>query len=158
MIKQTSTVTRLTKTIQDRQLDNAIRDISEIIKNVGSGDGIYSGLAVFNDAVQTTSGTYERVGAFVFPGTDIVASLSKINAIVRRNGAATSASIRIYDVTNVNVIAEATGITTTDETVFTDMGAISNLPSGEAMFEIQMLRVGAGGGARAFCSGIEIRG
>jgi hypothetical protein len=202
-INQRSEVTRLTKTIQHRQLDNAIRDIADLIGCVsfldgsfddisfldlrdtpvafgspgdvvavnptgdgliftapgggGGSGGLKSGWIAFNDVVQSSSLTYERVAAFPFPGTAIIPSLSKINALVRRNGAATSVSIRIYDATNALVIAEATGITTLDETAITDLGTISNLPAGEATFEIQLLRVGGPGGARAFCAGLEIR-
>jgi hypothetical protein len=122
------------------------------------GSGLASGWIAFNDVVQSSSLTYERVSAFPFGGTAVIPSLSKINALIRRNGAATSVSIRIYDVTNAQVIAEATGITTLDETAITDLGTISNLPAGEATFEIQLLRVGGTGGARAFCAGLEIRG
>lgn len=201
-IKQRSEVTRLTKTIQHRQLDNAIRDIADLIGCVafldgrfdsisfldltdtpiafgspgdvvavnptgdgliftapggGGGSGIRSSFISFNDVVQSSSLTYERVAAFPFPGIAIIPSLSKINALVRRNGAAESVSIRIYDATNAKVIAEATGITTLDETAITDLGTISNLPAGEATFEIQLLKVGGPGGARAFCAGLEIR-
>jgi hypothetical protein len=123
----------------------------------GAG-GLKSAWIGFNGAVQTTSGTYTRQSAFVWPGTLVIPFLSKINVLLRRNGAATSASLRIYDVTNALVIAEVTGVTNLDETIFTNLGPINNLPIGEATFEIQMLRVGAGVGARAFCAGIELRG
>jgi hypothetical protein len=123
----------------------------------GGGGTASSMIAVFNDVVQSSSLTYERVAAFPFPGTSEM-SISKINALIRRNGAATSVSMRIYDVTNAQVIAEVTGVTTLDETLITDLGTISNLPAGEATFEVQLLRVGGTGGARAFCSGIEFRG
>lgn len=128
-----------------------------LVSSGGSGGGIRSSFISFNDAVQSSSLTYERVAAFPFPGTAIIPSLSKINALVRRNGAATSVSIRIYDASNAQVIAERSGIVTLDNTFITDLGTISNLPAGEATFEIQLLRVGGPGGARAFCSGLEIR-
>jgi hypothetical protein len=127
----------------------------------GGSGGLKSGWIAFNDVVQTTviAPVYERVSAFSFPGTSVIPTITKINALVRRNGAANSVAIRIYDVTNVQVIAEATGITTLDETVITDLGTISNLPIGEATFEIQLNTDGAGNpGQRAFCAGIEIRG
>lgn len=131
---------------------------SPVVPIPPGGSGLQSGWISFNDVVQSTSDTYERVSAFPFPGTTVIPSLSKINALLRRNGAATSASLRIYDATNAQVIAEVTGVTTLDETVISDLGPINNLPVGEATFEIQMLRVGMGGGPRAFCAGIEIRG
>jgi hypothetical protein len=123
----------------------------------GGGGGMASSFAVFRGDAQTPSEVYARVAAFPFPGTSVIPTVSKITALVRRNGAATSASIRIYDATNANVIAEATGITTLDDTLITDLGAVSNLPAGAAAFEIQLLKVGGPGGARAFCSGVEFR-
>jgi hypothetical protein len=121
----------------------------------GGGSGISSSFLAFKDNVQSGSITYERVAAFPFPGT-AVTSVSKINSLLRRNGAATSVSMRIYDITNAQVIAEITGVTTLDETVISDLGTISNLPAGEATFEIQLLSTG-GGGAKAFLSGLEFR-
>jgi hypothetical protein len=127
----------------------------------GGGSGLKSGWIAFNDVVQSTviAPAYERVSAFPFPGTAVIPTITKINALVRRNGAANSVAIRIYDVTNAQVIAEVTGITTLDETAITDLGTISNLPAGEATFEIQLNTDGAGTpGQRVFCAGIEIRG
>jgi hypothetical protein len=117
----------------------------------------------FGGNVQTTSSSYEKVASFIFPGTSVVPDVSKINALVRRNGSADSMSIRIYDVTNMNSVAELTGVTNTDEAVISDLGAISNLPAGEATFEVQLLVVGSppppiGNPFRAFCSALEFRG
>ena len=121
------------------------------------GDGIGASFISFGRQVQSNATTYERVAAFPFSGTAVIPTISKINALLRRNGAATSVSMRIYDITNAQVIAEVTGVTTLDETAITDLGVISNLPAGEATFEIQLLKVGGTGGARAFLSGLEIR-
>jgi hypothetical protein len=120
------------------------------------GGGISSSFLAFKDNVQSGSLTYERVAAFPYPGSGVT-SISKIFALLRKNGAATSVSMRIYDVTNAQVIAEVTGVVTQDDTDITSLGAISNLPVGQATFEIQLLRVGGGGGAKAFLSGLEIR-
>lgn len=49
-VKQTSTVTRLTKTIQDRQLDNVVRDISDLVVAVNEGGGSESGVWGISDA------------------------------------------------------------------------------------------------------------
>lgn len=51
-IKQRSEVTRLTKTIQHRQLDNAIRDIADLIGCVGFLDGRFDNLS-FLDLTDT---------------------------------------------------------------------------------------------------------
>jgi len=105
----------------------------------------------------SNSTTYATLGSFIFPGSAITGALTEINALVRRNAAATSVSLRIYDVTNAQVIAELTGITNLDDDVISDLGVISNLPVGEAKFDIQGLRVSVGGGARVFFNGLEIR-
>ena len=105
----------------------------------------------------SNSTTYATLGSFIFPGSAITGVLTEINALVRRNGAATSVSLRIYDVTNAQVIAELTGITNLDADVISDLVVISNLPVGEAKFEVQGLRVGGPVGARVFFNGLEIR-
>lgn len=152
---QRSEVTGLTKTIQYRQLDFAVRDIADIISVTNKR--ISSAFLSFNGDLQSSSLTYEMVAAFPFPGTSVISSISKINAILRKNGSATSVSMRIYDATNAQTIAEVLNVTNQDNTIITSLGVISNLPENEATFEIHLLRTGGPGGARAFCSGIEIR-
>jgi hypothetical protein len=102
-----------------------------------------------NGYIQTTSTSWTTRAGFVFPGTDKLGSLSKINAIVWGNagGGATGADIRIIDVTNAQVICSVLGVGTSATTI-TDMGVLSNLPSGEALFAVQIRRLGPSGQAR----------
>jgi predicted deacylase len=121
-----------------------------------SGGGAPTIVIPSRDA-NTNATTYEVVGQFIFAGSAVTGTVTKINSLLRRNGAATSVSLRVYDVTNAQVIAEITGVTNLNADLITDIGAISNVPVGEAKFEIQVLRVGGPAGARAIFSGLEIR-
>jgi len=88
-----------------------------------------------NSYISTVATGYAVLSKFIYTGSSDIGAITKIYATVSQaNGATTS--IRIYDVTNALVIAELTGFNDTTTTI-KDLGAISNLPSGQAIFEIQ---------------------
>ena len=89
-----------------------------------------------------TSGSYQVVCRFVFPGTDnINLSPDTAKSVMSRQNAGITVSVRIYDLTNSNTIAETTAQSPStddgDPTVL-DLGTVSNLPTTEAVFEIQV--------------------
>ena len=90
-----------------------------------------------------SNGAYEIADRFIFKGTTALGTPTNIKAILHINGA-TDGSIRIYDVTNAQTICELTGFTEANPTI-KDLGTLSNLPAGEALFEIQLKRTGTGG-------------
>jgi hypothetical protein len=96
--------------------------------------------------IESTAVAYETIGYFEWPGTNIVDALSQLRVIVSLGGG-TSMSVRVYDSTNIQTIAELTGIT---DTTFTtrDLGTLSNLSATDAVWEIQILAVGGGRKAR----------
>ena len=104
----------------------------------------------FNTALTS----YQTVGQFIFRGTTEMGTPTNIKAIAWRASGAGSGSIRIYDSTNALVICEATGITDAAETI-RDLGALSNLPASEAIWEYQ-IKVSAGG-TKARTSALEIQ-
>ena len=97
---------------------------------------------------QRSGTSYARVSAFIFEGTTALGNITNIAANIWRN-IATTVDVRVYDVTNTALIAELTGITSTSSANIEDLGSITNLPAGEALFEVQILRTGGGGGAMA---------
>ena len=76
---------------------------------------------------------------------------ANIKALVYQT--AVSGSIRIYDATNSLQIAELVAFTDGSVTI-KDLGTIGNLPTGEAILEIQLKKT-SGGGA-AFCSAMSM--
>lgn len=92
--------------------------------------------------------TYEMLSQFFFEGTTAFGTPTTAKIRFTNKGGITS-SVRIYDVTNAQVIAEQTGLDPAVEEVFetVNMGALSNLPAAEAIFEVQ-LRVSADGGGK----------
>lgn len=89
----------------------------------------------------TTYNTYRR---FAFGGSDNVGTPTKIVFVACGEG--TTASVRIWDSTNSQVIAEITGVTNTYPTfqVVTD-STLTNIPTGEAVWELQVLSGSSGG-------------
>lgn len=89
-------------------------------------------------AASTASTSYTKLGgAFIYPGTSVEV-LRKVKAVAYANNA-NGGQIRVYDATNAQVIAESGTITSLTPAIV-DLGAISNLPSGEAIFEVQAKR------------------
>ena len=79
---------------------------------------------------------YTTFNAFCFCGTVIAGIPTNIKIIAHIEKAEDSCSVRIYDVTNSKVICEKTGIVNLTSEVI-DLGTLSNLPIGNAVFEIQ---------------------
>lgn len=91
------------------------------------------------DFVHTTS--YKSTGAFKFPGSTAAGIIDYIEIISHMDEACTSYSIRVYDLTNGAILAEATGLDNTSAKI-QDLGVISNIPSDPAVLEVQLKRVG----------------
>jgi len=119
----------------------------------GGGKSMVMTLAAGADYfVEANGSSYSKRAAFVFGGTTNVSSIMKINLNAWRSGGS-SADFRIYDITNAEVIAEV-NVTSTSEENLVDMGTISNLPTGAAIFELQIKR--GDPGATGICGSIEL--
>lgn len=134
----------VTLTITD---DAAGDEVDITIAASGGGGGS-------NDIIVTTqkhsshyksdAGTsYVTLAAFAFPGSTAYGTPVNIKASTWVDGGSTG-KLRIYDLTNALVIAEITTLSNTTESVI-DLGTISNVPTGEAVWQIQH----AGNGAQA---------
>lgn len=86
--------------------------------------------------IEINKTTYVTASRFIFQGSNRVGTVDDINVGVDVDSG-TSASIRIYDHTNGNVIGEETGITNTDLQIIT-IDTISNVPQTQAIFELQV--------------------
>lgn len=86
----------------------------------------------------TEGDTYEVKGHFIWPGSDKFGAPSNIKSTGTLSKAG-EGYVKIYDVTNGQVIAE--GITTTEAQHIFDLGALSNVSAGEAVWEVQMKSV-----------------
>jgi len=87
---------------------------------------------------ESTSGTYEAIGSFRYGGTIAQGALTFLKAILSSNSGGDTGSVKIFDVTNSLTIAEGTGLVLTTAPAIHDLGAISNLPTADAVFEIQI--------------------
>lgn len=108
-----------------------------------------------NNFLQTASASYEAVAKVEYLGSDVLGIPDTIDVNAWNDGG-TSISIEIQDVTNGNQIAEATVVTSSSEVNIEDLGTLSNIPTGPAMFEIRLLLVGGGMGDQAKASTFSI--
>lgn len=97
-----------------------------------------------NPFLSVVNPNFELVGSFSFSGTTLLGVPQTIKLIASVNSGATG-EYKIFDETNLLQIALLTGVTNTIDEI-SDMGTLANLPSNEAIFEVQMRR-SAGGGA-----------
>lgn len=88
--------------------------------------------------VECNKTIYTIKGRVLFGGTNQMGIPKKIKIISYINLINNKGNIRLYDLTNAKVIAEVTDINSTVP-IPIDMGTLSNLPTEEAIFEIQML-------------------
>jgi hypothetical protein len=96
--------------------------------------------------IESTSTTYQIIGYFEWPGTNVVETLGTLGAVVQLGGGA-SMAVRVFDETNQTVIAELTGISATSFTAV-DLGTVSNITATAAVWTIQVRGLGGGRKAR----------
>ncbi len=111
--------------------------------------------------VDTNDDEYQTVASPMYPGSDALGIPTTIEANCWNDGG-TSISVRIIDLTNGDevtpvVIAEATGITTSDEFNIEDLGSLSNIPTGSILLGVQLLLTGGGMGDDAAISSLTIK-
>jgi len=94
-------------------------------------------MASTNPYIQVTSAQYAIAAKFIFNGTSLLGIPTNIKVSYQVQNSSYPASIKLYDITNKTTIVEKTGLTSTAETIV-DLGALSNLPASQAVFELQM--------------------
>ena len=97
----------------------------------GSGSFTFTSKKLYVDDT-----TYKAKGRWLFQGSTIEGTPTLIK-IIAEVASGSTGSIRLFDATNSLVIVEKTGISSTTPSII-DMGTISNVPTGEAIFEIQL--------------------
>jgi hypothetical protein len=105
-------------------------------------------------ATGTISGSYVPFARFIYNGTVTDVVIVKITGIVN-NAIGGTGQVRIYDTTNSLVIAES-AIFSSTSAIIIDFGVISNLPIGQAIFELQLKSVNLLG--TAFIHALHIYG
>jgi hypothetical protein len=83
--------------------------------------------------------TYELRGSFIWPGSDYIGTPASIKATVILSKAGTG-YVRIYDPINGQI---AVATTTSLSWVILDLGTLSNVAEGEAIWEIQLQIAGS---------------
>ncbi len=95
-----------------------------------------------------TNTTYKRYGSFGYLGTDQLKEIVKITAIAYKDPTASQYCIRIFDLTNGNIVSE--GIFDNNEENIVDLGPVNNLPSSPSVFEVQSKKLGGNSSDKAY--------
>lgn len=101
-----------------------------------------------------TSGSFQLIGSYIFYGSSCLDSIDRIAAIVEGDSGVTG-QIRIYDYTNGNVICSAS--TTSQDKQILTFSAPQNVPSSEAIFEVQARRLTGNGNRKFYVLSVEQR-
>jgi hypothetical protein len=105
--------------------------------------------------VNSKSDSYVTVGCFVFRGSSVMGTPSSIHAIAGVQ-VASGYSARVYDVTNSQTICEKVQGSESFPSVV-DLGSISNVPTGAAVWEFQLKRDGGTGNSDVEAASIDVR-
>jgi hypothetical protein len=103
----------------------------------------------------TQAVTYEVIGTMVFRGTAIMGVPQFIKAVAWCD-VGSSGAVRIYDATNALQVCANTAIVNTSKAVVS-LGALSNLSSSEAVWEIQAYRVTGSGAMRGYTASVQVQ-
>jgi hypothetical protein len=117
--------------------------VDEAIAGV-SGGGQRSTVISFTSGGGSTSRPYVTVkstdykvaASFLFGGTDLTGVPSKIKVAYSVKRSSSPGSIRIFDLTNGNLISSKDSLVDTEEAIL-DLGTLQNVPASEALLEIQ---------------------
>jgi len=102
------------------------------------------------DPTSTSSSTFQVVDTFVYNGTTIDNTITTAIAVVETSNTAATGQCQLFDLTNAQIIATSAIFGPTDAVkIILDLGTISNLPTGQAMLEVQIRRPSGGGGGNA---------
>ena len=104
------------------------------------------------DELKEEGSTFVRVAAILFQGSNVTGPLSKILIAGYEGNGTGSGVCKIFDVTNGNKIAEKSYTNTTIQEI--NMGAITSVPTGPAVFEVQ-LKGNSDGEAEVYALRIE---
>lgn len=93
---------------------------------------------------------YTRYGVYGYLGSNTLLPINKICVISYSDNNVSSYNVRIFNVTNSTVIAEATFSNKSEQLL--DMGTISNVPTGSSLLEIHLKVNSATGNASVYSS------
>lgn len=107
-----------------------------------------------NAFAETASGSYTVMSHFIFQGSTLLGTPTRIDSLHSGQLVGTTYSIRIYDTTNALVIAESTGLGGSTLFSISALGSLGNIPAGASVFEVQLKK--DSGGGQAHLAGISI--
>lgn len=91
-------------------------------------------IQVMPETNQTSSASYVTLGRFLFRGSNLWSTPQALKIVAKV--ASGTGAVRVQDVTNSLTIAEDAAIVATTDTIL-DLGTIANVPTGEAVWELQ---------------------
>jgi hypothetical protein len=110
----------------------------------------------FPQVETSTEGSWVAANSFIFPGTDVLGTHLTGAKMIAGVIDADSGDYRLYDTTNLQVVAQVLGNVAVFPAIVS-LGALSNLPTGEAIFELQLKRNTGSGVQSVAVSYVDLR-
>lgn len=102
---------------------------------------------------ETTSSSWTRAGGlFIFPGSTAFGTPSEAKVVAWISQSGATGQVRLYDFTNAQVIGTTAAFSNTTEAIQT-ISTLSNIPTGEALFEWQFQRASGTGSRKVLTVG-----
>lgn len=92
-----------------------------------------TGISLFTQ--QVTESTYQTLGSFYYPGKSLLKKITNVKLIGYMEESGVSFDVRLFDSTNTKVIA-GNNFSDVEENI-SDLGSVSNVPTDQAVFEVQ---------------------
>lgn len=143
----------MTKIIQDI---SSITGVSPSSVGGGAASMVMSFASGSIKHVETGATSYKSLSHFIYGGSNNIGSIINFNANVWVSNTGT-VCLRLYDLTNNNVIAEIIDIQSTNEYNIRSMGTINNLPTEAAVIEIQGQKATGGGASKLRLASLEVQ-
>jgi hypothetical protein len=127
----------------DLELDDAKRHVSLASTRIAVSDEVVlvaSGVSTQQYYFEVTSTTYQVIRQFIYRGTSKVGTPNIAKLIAWVSSTDYLGLVRLYDITNDNVIALWDNINSTEEGSIWDVSPV-NLPYSDSVFEIQGKRL-----------------
>lgn len=116
-------------------------------KNIFMSSFATTGLPYTSIALTTT---FTSIGYFIFPGSTTAGTPTSASIMLELNGGTRTGTVRIFDITNSLTICSASAGTAPVALSIVSLGALSNIPTAQAIFAIQVNRSAAGAGTTNF--------
>ena len=120
-----------------------------------SSQAVYSNIVKFTPrSPDVKQSSYKREDTLIYEGKSTFKNIVKISAVSYMNEGVTSYTIKVYDKTHNQTVAESTFTNTTEDVV--DLTPIQNVPTEKSVLELLVKKTGGNNKKRAYVDSVTM--